>query len=872
MPQPAVSAGEAYAPLSYRTTGSSAGTSNHTNHASDLLRASVANCLASFEEQLVCELEKVVRRLQVQVMEGSSLSGLPRDGQEDRALAPPWVEVCLPSTRYMSRGHDEGPLFTEKPLPQRPPVPGGGCTDSPRRLLHSSSKLVPTLSLSGGSSLVDAASKVGLRESASTLKFRCVGKAVMFSNRLSSVVSKSSSCANDLQGVRELASETSEPLRSPLSVDFSVGVSSRSASKRSTFATGGKLEVLPLWTRLIPQVSSRPEVTPQLSQTSRGSQELRSGGFVRDRSLLQMFILQPDNAFCILWDLLTTLVVFHDAVVLPLDLGFSPAWPSFMILAFSVISVIWMLDILLSFIRGTLDEQQGVVEMRPGMLARRYIKTWFFFDVSIVACDVFADVLEGSKLMRLVRLQRLLRLLRLIRLLRIVKIGGRLITNDLNDGSRSEKSGAALSIIKLLVILIVVNHFITCGWHGVGTVDMDEPRSRWVDVAFNKGEHDFAYRYLTSYHWSITQFTPASCEVQPTNYAERIYAVCVILCGLLMFSSFVSSMTQAMMQLKQLSSAERQQNQAVRRYISENHVSVELSSRVIAAVRAGKVQKPKKRLHEVDVSAFKNLPEALQVRLHEEVFTERVKVHAVFQHLKDCAVPVYRNVCHRAISEHSLAHAEELFHSGVFANYMYFVSHGSVLYFLGYDAEAMTSLKPGDWFSEACLWTRWEHRGRLSGEDVNSDLLKVEATQFHKIASSVAVARDLQKYANMFLVEAIKECGSFAELTDVWCTARKAQEMVRRATLGDQWRKKLAKKLLSFWDPTAVVQVAFTAWKGIFQSSHARQVGRHRSFWQFWNLGRSRHGPRNQRPGCSVEFGCAHSLDTVTEQQDYAES
>ena len=51
-----------------------------------------------------------------------------------------------------------------------------------------------------------------------------------------------------------------------------------------------------------------------------------------------------------------------------------------------------------------------------------------------------------------------------------------------------------------------------------------------------------------------SRFTPASMEVVPANEYERFFTVCMILCGMLIFSSFVSAITSAMNQLRNLNS------------------------------------------------------------------------------------------------------------------------------------------------------------------------------------------------------------------------------------------------------------------------------------------------------------------------------
>jgi len=91
-----------------------------------------------------------------------------------------------------------------------------------------------------------------------------------------------------------------------------------------------------------------------------------------------------------------------------------------------------------------------------------------------------------------------------------------------------------LGILKLVLGVLVVNHFVACSWYAVGISRVDDDHN-WVRVMIERWKIDSAepdphwsYSYLTSLHFALSQFTPASMEVAPTNEAERLFAICVI--------------------------------------------------------------------------------------------------------------------------------------------------------------------------------------------------------------------------------------------------------------------------------------------------------------------------------------------------------
>lgn len=89
-----------------------------------------------------------------------------------------------------------------------------------------------------------------------------------------------------------------------------------------------------------------------------------------------------------------------------------------------------------------------------------------------------------------------------------------------------------------------------------------------------------SYRYATSLHWSLTQFTPAAMEVYAKNLFERVYSVCVLLFALITFSSFVSSITNLMNHLRSINAQRLEQQKKLRLYLHQHGISSESVNRV----------------------------------------------------------------------------------------------------------------------------------------------------------------------------------------------------------------------------------------------------------------------------------------------------
>mmetsp|Transcript_82690 Transcript_82690/g.242619 ORF Transcript_82690/g.242619 Transcript_82690/m.242619 type:complete len:949 (+) Transcript_82690:62-2908(+) len=685
---------------------------------------------------------------------------------------------------------------------------------------------------------------VGHRASASSAssdgltRFRGAARAVLFSHRLHEVIRYRETPRNSVASNQgsQVAEDTGAASRSSEALCDRV-------SDATTLSNVSKLTISPVWAEDIDPGPGRrrkkKESLSPMGSMTKGSMTFggaalnRSGSCSRllrehhdeshrRKNCLERCMLRPTNHCCVLWDIWTTLAIGYDIVQLPLAEAFDLKAMALTVLEL-VTAITWLMDMLLSFMRGYVDSQLGIVEMRPRRIAFHYLKTWFCLDAVVVALDFFLQWMEHTEWLKFLTILRFFRLLRLLRVVRIIKVSSRLSTmaesmQVLGITGGSEKVAAVLQIMKQLLMLVVINHFIACGWYALGR----EVTDGWVlsHVAISR-ERNSAYLYFTAFHWSITQFTPASMEVTPTTTAERIFTICAIFLGLVMFSSFVSSMTQSMTHLRQLTMKETQSSLHVRRYISDNHISSELASRVMGVIRLNKANR-RTRLKMSEVGVFSSLPQSLQAQLHEEVFAPVVCRHVVFGNLRAVDGPRFSRICLESINERHVARSEEVFLNGSPGKNMYFIQGGKLSYSYDDNEEELpdTSLAAGQRVAEVVLWAKWDHRGRLSAA-MQSEILEVtaEAFQMNVLASNVAV--QMQLYARLFVAKSSLSCGSAHSVTDLWGSDAEVEDIAQRAFRGSVSRKASGRRseasivdVLAPDDPGVIMmQQAFLEWK-----------------------------------------------------------
>lgn len=484
----------------------------------------------------------------------------------------------------------------------------------------------------------------------------------------------------------------------------------------------------------IPKLLSRSTVKAQLLASSASSTHQTDNEtqlVLMADTFLRHFISFPGSHMRIAWDVVGALLIFYDLVMIPIKV-FSPPETTTMVFMEWASLVFWTLNVYASMTVGFV--QDGVTIMVPRKIFYNYFRTWFIFDCMTVIPD-WASSLVGSSRGSSVRVLRIFRLFRSMRLLRLFRL--RWILAHINEFVvDSEHMSIVLNIVKMIMLLLAINHLIACGWYGIGLLQMDHTDT-WITVhQFEVGvDCDWVYTYFTSFHWSVTQFTPASMHVQPQNVPERIFAVAVVVFALVGFSYVVGSITGSLAQLRSIQEDASKQFWSVRRYLRQNQVPVTLSLRIQKYLEHA-WNKHKDRVNLSNIKLFSLLSEQLHNELKLSMSVPHLTVHPLFHHLNEISCVTMHRLATSAISRKLLARNDSLFFPGEMATHMYFVVQGRLQYlrYLVSGQEKKEWVDRGeDWISEPVLWvSSWVHIGVLVAA-TECELLLVQSAAFSDV-------------------------------------------------------------------------------------------------------------------------------------------
>uniref|UniRef100_A0A7S4T5B9 Ion transport domain-containing protein n=1 Tax=Alexandrium monilatum TaxID=311494 RepID=A0A7S4T5B9_9DINO len=447
--------------------------------------------------------------------------------------------------------------------------------------------------------------------------------------------------------------------------------------------------------------------------------------------------IYPNSSARLSWDLAGLVLIAYDLIMIPFTLAYEPANFWLLVGMDWITLLFWTGDMIQGFFLGYFEKGLYVSDNRK--ILRHYMMTWFIPDAVVVGPDWFVSVAalaakttsedgQASEMFKFLKGARAFRVLRLLRLLKLQRI-----INMLYDMIESEHTFICVNLAKLLLAVLVLNHVIACIWFLIGRACMEGGMRNWITVG--DLEHEgISYKYSTSLHWSLTQFTPASMDVSARNVPERCFSILVLFFSVVAFSSIIASITGAMTSLRNMKAEEMKQIWLLRRYLRQREVTSDLGDRIFKYL-AHHSAKSSKLVQTNSLKATLNkLSLALQSELTHQLNYPFLIRHPFFQYLDDSMSVVMHRLCHVCLSSQSHAEKEVIFNPGDKASGMLFIKGRNTL--LEYTTVDGLRLDPPprqeDWVTEAVLWTAWRHAGRLQSVSA-ADLIAVDPTQFVEV-------------------------------------------------------------------------------------------------------------------------------------------
>jgi len=324
------------------------------------------------------------------------------------------------------------------------------------------------------------------------------------------------------------------------------------------------------------------------------------------------------------------------------------------------------------------------------------------------------------------------------------------------------------------VFMLFICHYVACLWVWVAYNHVGGTWLRHLD-----GDENPLHHYMASLHWSLTQFMPAPMDIGPTNATERCFAICIVLCACVVFSSFVGGITAKITEIRQLKQAEIAKEEHLRRYLSVRGVSFATGHGIWTFLKKNK-SGAQKHICEADVEVLDQIPTSLRMKLRREVFGSSLLNHPLFPKLGDCDSRLITSLCYEAMTELPVKPLQEVFVDEEVAQGMYIVASGSMEYrslLLNRPLQIHGNRAGASCVSEASLWGTWLHCGDLVAQTI-CELVVIEPKLFMRTVTltyfSDFVYSSLRRYAIAFAEHTTLDRGTvghpvITDVTPTWC-------------------------------------------------------------------------------------------------------
>ncbi|XP_061552285.1 potassium voltage-gated channel subfamily H member 7-like [Phycodurus eques] len=335
-----------------------------------------------------------------------------------------------------------------------------------------------------------------------------------------------------------------------------------------------------------------------------------------------------------------------------------------------MVDIMFIVDILINFRTTYVNNNEEVVS-HAGKIAVHYFKGWFLIDM--VAAIPFDLLIFGSGSDETTTLIGLLKTARLLRLVRVAR-----------KLDRYSEYGAAVLML-LMCIFALIAHWLACIWYAIGNVEKPylEHKIGWLDNLGLSIGKKYNYsdpssgpsikdKYVTALYFTFSSLTSVGFgNVSPNTNSEKIFSICVMLIGSLMYASIFGNVSAIIQRLYSSTARYHLQMLRVKEFIRFHQIPNPLRQRLEEYFQHAWTYT---NGIDMNMEVLKGFPECLQAD---------ICLHLNKNLLQGCkAFHGATKGCLRALATRfKTTHAppgDTLVHSGDVLSMLYFVTRGSI--------------------------------------------------------------------------------------------------------------------------------------------------------------------------------------------------
>ncbi|CAK9084005.1 Potassium voltage-gated channel protein eag (Ether-a-go-go protein) [Durusdinium trenchii] len=381
--------------------------------------------------------------------------------------------------------------------------------------------------------------------------------------------------------------------------------------------------------------------------------------------------LHPGGQLRMSWDTIGILLLFLDAVLLPVSLAWNwqkdtTGTSSLLLLGLFITGVVfWTLDIVLNFHTSYFDK--GILITSQRMICKHYLSTWFFLDLCLVALDYVTAVhtlVDSLTDLSATRFARMLRITRLVRLAKMAKLEG--ILSEYAASTGRQWAMLVVTLMNTITVTVLIQHMASCLWFGIGQMD----ENNWIslsEVAYSSP----VVQYLHAFRYVMLPVSPP--RMDPENLIERGFDILYAGFWVVILGSSITRISFTMIELFAMNESKSKQRREIRRYLRTQEASFQLVSRVMNFVD---YKLDKLSLINFDHSLISN---TLQTELCVNQRSRYLEAVPIFKVTRDLFPDLFATVC-TLLKKMVCETGEEVFVSGSYSTCLYITITGSYIH------------------------------------------------------------------------------------------------------------------------------------------------------------------------------------------------
>ncbi|CAI9738248.1 potassium voltage-gated channel subfamily H member 8-like [Octopus vulgaris] len=369
----------------------------------------------------------------------------------------------------------------------------------------------------------------------------------------------------------------------------------------------------------------------------------------------------------VLWDWLIMLCTFYIAIMVPFNAAFIVGeFVRTTIYADVAVEIIFGIDIILNF-RTTYVSNTGQVIYDGKLIALNYIKQWFLMDLlAAIPFDLlYAFQVETGTLIPLLKVARLLRLIRLFQKM-----------------DRYSQYGSVV-IILLLSMFTLTAHWLACVWYSIGKFELQKHPTSWrigwlneladtLNRPIMNRTHlpDMWSCYLTALYFTCSSLTTVGFgNVSANTNAEKIFSVCAMLIGAMMYALVFGNVTAIVQRAYARRATFHMKTNDLKEFYHTYNIPKPLKHRIQDYFQSMWTMNNGINLNELFYEFPDEMKGEISMHLHKEILSLPLFKCATHGCMKAISLQIRRTFC---------APGEYLIHRGDAISYLYFILSGSL--------------------------------------------------------------------------------------------------------------------------------------------------------------------------------------------------